>query len=120
MTPIELTQKLTQYEYVDTAIAVYKEANFIIGQYDEIKKNCLSLAENELMSTGEVHRKSIVGSCGWTEPKTKKLNEAKWRRAVNQNKELMKLEDEFERIRNSLSLAQAEFMELPEGRFFIK
>ncbi len=120
MTPIELTQKLTQYEDIDTAIAVYKEANFYIGQYDEVKKACLSLAENKLMATGEVHRKTIGGSCGWTEPKVKKLNEARWREAVKSNLKMAGLVTAYEIAKQELDEAQREFMELPEGRFFIK
>lgn len=53
MTPTELAQKLAQYEDADTAIAVYKEANFIISQLEEVKRAALNLAESELRATGE-------------------------------------------------------------------
>lgn len=120
MSPIELTQKLTQHEDADTAIAVYKEANFIIGQYEEVKKAALNLAENELRLSGEAERKTIAGSCGWTKPKAKKLNEIKWRDAIKDDRELQRLEYQFNQLKSDLEEAQLPYMELAESRFFIR
>lgn len=120
MSPVELAQKLTQYEDVDTAIAVYKEANFIIGQLEDVKKAALSLAENELGLSGEVKRETIAGSCGWTAPKTKQLNKGKWQAAIAESGDLNSIQINFNVAEKLLKKAQEEYMELPEGKFFIR
>lgn len=119
-TVIELAQKLAQYEDADTAIAVYKEASLLIGQLEDVKQSALSLAESELRSTGEVSRKTIVGSCGWTSPKTKQLNKAAWQSAIAESADLTAVQVNFNRAEETLKKAQEPFMVLPEGRFFIK
>jgi len=40
--PIELNPKLTQYEDAETAVAIYKEANLIISQYEAVKQAALN------------------------------------------------------------------------------
>lgn len=120
MTPTELTQKLTQYEDADTAIAVYKEANFIISQLEEVKKAALSLAESELRSTGEAGRKTVAGSCGWTVPKTRQLDKDAWQAALAEDTNLTTVQVNFDRAKATLEKAQEPFTKLPEGRFFIK
>lgn len=120
MTPIELAQKLTQYEDVDTAIVVYREANLAIAEFEKVKQAALSLAENELRSTGEANHKSIAGSCGWTQPKTKQLDKGAWQAALATNAELECYQINFDQAEKLLRKAQEPFMKLPEGRFFIK
>lgn len=120
MSPAELAQKLTQYEDADTAIAVYKEANFIIAQFEDVKKAALNLAENELRSTGETVRKTTIGSCGWTVPKTAQLDKVAWQAAVAENSDLAVVQSEFDRVDAALKKWQQPFMKLPEGRFYIK
>lgn len=120
MSPNELLQKLTQHEDAETAIAVYKEANHIIGLFEEVKQAALSLAENELRSTGETGRKTIAGSCGWTQPKTRQLDKDAWQKAVAQNYDLEAIQVNFERAKQTLDKAQEPYLKLPEGRFFIR
>jgi phage terminase large subunit GpA-like protein len=115
----ELAAILAQFEDVDSAIAVYKEANAAIAQFEEIKKAALSLAENELRSTGEVAKRTAVGSCGWTQPKTPQLDKTAWEAAISENPELSAYEVNFNRAEKLLKKAQEPFMKLPEGRFFI-
>lgn len=78
MSPTELAQELAQYEDADTAIAVYKEANLLISQFEEVKKAALNLAESELLATGETNLKTAIGSCGWSQPKTRQLDKDAW------------------------------------------
>lgn len=120
MTPTELIQKLTQYEDGDTAIAVYKEANLAISQFEEVKKAALALAENELRSTGEVSRKTVAGSCGWTAPKTRQLDKGAWQAALVVDTDLAAVQINFDRAKAILEKAQEPFTRLPESRFFIK
>lgn len=120
MSPAELLQKLTQYEDAETAIAVYKEANLAISQFEEIKQAALSLAESELRSTGETGRKTAIGSCGWTQPKTRQLDKDAWQAAVAEDSDLSAIQTNFNRAKSLLERAQEPFTKLPEGRFFIK
>lgn len=120
MTAIELAQKLAQYEDADTAIAVYKEANLLISQLEEVKQAALNLAESELRTTGEVSRKTVAGNCGWTAPKTKQLDKAAWTAAIAENQDLTAIQVNFDRAKKTLEKSQEPFMKLPEGRFFIK
>ncbi len=120
MSPNELLQKLTQYEDAETAIAVYREANFIIAQLEDVKKAALNLAESELRSTGETGRKTPFGSCGWTQPKTRQLDKDAWQAAVAEDSDLSAIQMNFNRARSLLEKAQEPFLRLPEGRFFIK
>ena len=117
---IKLALKLSEYEDVETAIVVYKEANFIIKQYQKVKKAALNLAENELRINGEEHRKTAIGSCGWTQPRVKVLDEKEWTNALSQNKELKNVVIEFEQAKNKLEKVQRPFMKFPDGRFFIR
>lgn len=120
MTPTELAQKLAQYEDADTAIAVYKEANFIISQLEEVKRAALNLAESELRATGETGRKTAAGSCGWTIPKTRQLDKDTWQSALVEDTNLTTIQVNFDRAKATLEKAQEPFMRLPEERFFIK
>jgi hypothetical protein len=120
LNPIELTQKLAQYEDAETAIAVYREANHIISQFEEIKQAALNLAESELRSTGETSYKTAIGSCGWTQPKTRQLDKDAWQAAVADDSDLSAIQTNFNRAKSLLEKAQEPFTRLPEGRFFIK
>lgn len=120
MTPAELIQKLTQYEDGDTAIAVYKEANLAISQLEEVKRAALALAESELRQAGEVSRKTVAGSCGWTAPKTRQLDKDAWQAALAADTDLTAIQINFDRAKTILEKAQEPFTRLPESRFFIK
>lgn len=120
MTPTELVQKLTEYEDLETAVAVYKEANFLIAQFEDVKKAALSLAESELRSTGETGRKTAIGSCGWTQPKTPQLDKEAWAAAIGKDTDLATFQRHFDAAEKVLRKAQEPFMKLPEGRFYIK
>ena len=71
----QLTEQLTQYEEAETAISVYKTANWIISQLEEVKHSALTLAEQEMRQKGLEVLKTLLGSAGWTKPQAKHLNE---------------------------------------------
>lgn len=120
MSPTELLQRLAQYEDAETAIAVYKEANHAIGQFEEVKQAALSLAENELRSTGETSYKTAVGSCGWTQPKTRQLDKDAWQAAVAEDSDLSAVQTNFNWAKSLLDKVQEPYLRLPERRFFIR
>lgn len=119
-TPIELTQILTQYEDAESAIAVYKEANLAIAQYQAVKDAALSLAENALRESGETNLKSIAGSCGWTTPKTAKLDQDAWNTAVLLDPSLSEILHHYQVAEEQLRDAEKPYMKLPPKRFFIR
>ena len=114
-----LTEQLTQQEDAETAIAVYKTANWIISQLEEVKDSALALAEQEMRQQGLEALKTLFGSAGWTRPQARRLNEAAWQAVLAREPELMKIQHEFDLAQAVLQRAQASYLELPEPRFFI-
>lgn len=119
-TIIELTNILTQYEDAESAIAVYKEANLAIAEYEKIKQAALELAQHSLEETGETGLKTLVGSCGWTMPKTPQLDKEAWRQATLSDAELWNVDNEFAMAESRLKGYQQSFMVLPPKRFYIR
>lgn len=119
-TPIELTQILTQYEDAASAIAVYKECNLAIAEYEKIKEAALQLAQNSLEETGETTLKTLVGSCGWTEPKTPQLNKERWQQAIIEDTNLATVQRNFRAAEQTLKRWQQPYMILPAKRFYIR
>jgi hypothetical protein len=116
----ELTGRLRQHEDAETAIDVYRTANWIIGQLEEIKDAALDLAEKDMEQRGLDKLSTPTGSAGWTEPKAKQLDEEAWTRALAKNPRLRQIEREYETARTALEQAQEPFEELPESRFYIR
>jgi hypothetical protein len=116
----ELTGRLRQHEDAETAIDVYRTANWIIGQLEEIKDAALDLAEKDMEQRGLDKLSTPTGSAGWTEPKAKQLDEEAWTRALAKNPRLRQIEREYETARTALERAQEPFEELPESRFYIR
>jgi hypothetical protein len=116
----ELTGRLRQHEDAETAIDVYRTANWIIGQLEEIKDAALDLAEKDMEQRGLDKLSTPTGSAGWTEPKAKQLDEEAWTRALAKNPRLRQIEREYETARATLEQAQEPFEELPESRFYIR
>ncbi|NIR26626.1 MAG: hypothetical protein GWN77_06630 [Gammaproteobacteria bacterium] len=115
----ELRENLARQEDAATAIAVYKQANWIISQLNEVKDAALSLAEQELQQRQLEHLRTSVGSAGWTKPQVKQLNQQKWQQALARDPELMEVQRDFDRAQAILQRAQEPFSEFPEPRFFI-
>jgi len=116
----QLAGKLQQYEDVETAIDVYKTANWIIRRLQEVKEIALDLAESDMDHRRLDKIDTPIGSAGWTEPKAKQLDEEAWANAMAQNPRLMEIQGEFEAARARLEEAREPFTEPPEPRFYIR
>lgn len=116
----ELTGQLRQNEDAETAIDVYKTANWIIGQLEHVKNAAVDLAEKDLEQRGLDKLSTPTGSAGWTEPKTRQLDEDAWARAMGKDPDLREIQREFEAIKATLERAQEPYTELPETRFYIR
>ena len=116
----QLTGQLRQNEDAETAIDVYKTANWIIGQLEGVKDAALDLAEKDVAQRGLDKLSTPTGSAGWTEPKARELDEEAWARALTRNPRLREIEAEYEAARTALERAQESFKELPEPRFYIR
>lgn len=71
----QLNEMLAQNEDAETAVAVYKTANWVIGELDEVKGSALELAEQDMRQRDLDNLKTAAGSAGRTEPKAKQLDE---------------------------------------------
>jgi hypothetical protein len=116
----QLTGQLRQNEDAETAIHVYKTANWIIGLLEEVKDAALDLAEKDVAHRGLDKLSTPTGSAGWTEPKAGELSEEAWARALVRNPHLREVEREYESARVALERAQEPFKELPQPRFYIR
>lgn len=115
-----LQQQFAQHEDAETAIAIYKLCNWIIGQLDTVKQNALKLTEQELTAKGLSSVKTSIGSAGWTQPEVKQLDEAAWLTALAQNPALMERQRAFDLAQAALQQAQTPYLKLPGSRFFIR
>lgn len=104
----------------ETAIAVYRQANVTINELKRIKELCLDLAQSELRANGETHRATVLGSAGWSQPKTPRLDKGAWEHAAALEPDLAKIQADFDRAKKLLEVAQEPFMVLPEPAFFIR
>ena len=123
MTPTELIAKLTQYNDIETATAIWAEANTMAKECAAIKKMCQSLVEQHLIKTGEAKGKTQTCSYGWTNPKPKRqLNEKEWQTAMLENEHIREIVSTFEWQEMRLNRAKEPFYEevVPEARVYIK
>jgi hypothetical protein len=116
----KLTGRLRQHEDAETAIDVYRTANWIIGQLEKVKDAALDLAEKDMEQRDLDKLSTPTGSAGWTEPQAKQLDEEAWTRALAKNPRLRQIEREYETAREALERAQEPFEELPASRFYIR
>ena len=115
-----LTSDLRRYENTETAIDVYKTANWIIRRLEEVKSAALDLASEDLAQRGLDKLDTPTGSAGWTEPQTRQLDEDAWTQAMAHDPSLLRIQSEFEGARIMLERAQEPFKQLPEPRFYIR
>ena len=115
-----LRSELSRHEDAETAIDVYKTANWIINELDEVKQTCSNLAEQDMEERGLSHLRTRVGTAGWTEPQARQLDEQAWRRAMAESPDLMAVQRDFDLAEARLRQAREPYMELPEPRFFIR
>jgi hypothetical protein len=116
----DLRSELAQEEDAERAIEVYKMANWIISQLDELKESALKLAEQDMQQRNLTSLKIMAGSAGWTVPKAKQLNERAWKEALVSDSRLMDIQRQFDLAQAVLDKAQEPFTGLPESRFFIR
>jgi len=115
-----LKRDLRHNEDAETAIDVYKTANWIIGQLEDVKEEALQLAEADVDQRGLRDLDTPTGSAGWTEPKVPQLNEEAWAKAMGKNPRLRQIQQAYEAARSELERAQRPYEELPESRFYIR
>lgn len=120
--PQELLDTLQSGEDVQSAMAVYKEAVGYCRLFEEVKAAALDCARAAMAADGVTHHKDDFGSCGWTVPKTPKLDRDRWLALIDQDEKLKRLQDEADRAAALLEQAQeqAGCKVLPEARFYIK
>jgi len=116
----ELSGELRQNEDAETAVEVYKMANWIIGRMEEVKQAALNLAEHDMEQRGLERLDTPTGSAGWTEPKARQLDETAWARAMAKDPRLREIQRTFEEAEGALERAREPYKELPESRFYIR
>jgi hypothetical protein len=112
--------ELSRHEDAETAIDVYKTANWIINELDDVKQACSELAEQDMEQRGLSHLRTRAGTAGWTEPQARQLDEQGWRRAMAESPDLMAVQRDFDLAEARLRQAREPYMALPEPRFFLR
>jgi len=120
----ELYNKLLQYNDVESAVAIYRDALDMEKKFAELKKLAANRVETHLRETGEAKGKTSFGvTYGWTNPKpVQKLNDELWTNAVISNPDLQLLVSELEWKQKQLEEKQKPFIEEIPGtsRLYIK
>ena len=123
MTPQEMLEKLTQYNDIETATAIWAEANAMAKEYAAIKNMCSGMVKNHLIETGEAKGKTATCAYGWTNPKPKRqLNEKAWENAVLDNPDIREIVQLYQHQEMRLNRAKEPFYEevQPNPRVYIK
>lgn len=115
-----LNGQLARREDAESAVEVYRTANWVISMLDEVKQNALNLAEDDMRQRGVEHLRTPAGSAGWTQPQSRQLDEEAWMAALAANPELMRIQRTYDLAEAALQQAQEPYLGLPEARFFIR
>jgi hypothetical protein len=116
----QLTEILARNEDAESAIAVYKTANWVISELESTKETGLNLAEQDMQERELSHLRTPAGSAGWTEPRARQLNEQVWLEAMARDTRLMRIQRDYDAARAALEQVQEPYMDTPEPRFFIR
>jgi hypothetical protein len=116
----DLKGELLRNEDAETAVEVYKTANWVISRMEEVKQAALDLARDDMEQRDIEKLDTPIGSAGWTEPKAPQLDETAWARAMAQNRRLREIQRAFEEAEDELERAQEPYKDLPESRFYIR
>jgi hypothetical protein len=116
----ELSDRLAETEDAETAIAIYKIANLIAGQLEDIERAALTLAERDMKHREVEALTTAVGSAGWARPEAEQVDEKAWRRALDRNPNLREIQRDFDMAQAVLRQAQEPYLKLPEPGFFIR
>lgn len=116
----QLTEILARNEDAESAIAVYKTANWIISELESTKETGLNLAEQDMQERELSHLRTPAGSAGWTEPRARQLNEQVWLEAMARDTRLMRIQRDYDAAQAALEQVQEPYMDTPEPRFFIR
>ena len=119
-TPHELVVLLKQYEDVESAILVYKEASAVMKQYEPVKAMARGMVEQMLRSTGESHVTTQAGTAGWTHPKTPKLDQEAWDKAMLEVPLCQGAQNAFDNSKHNLEQLQQPYMKMPDPTFVIR
>lgn len=112
-----LREKLNKYSDLDSAAQIYSEANGLAKQFKQLAQDALEVALSR-MPVGTLKAKTESGhSLGYTQPKQKRLNKAKWEAHLQGNPEIAA---QYIEAQNFISELQQPFMTEPNARFYIK
>jgi hypothetical protein len=115
-----LTVRLAEQEDTESAITVYKMANWIISRLEAVKQSAINLAEQDMRMNRRKSVRTPEGSAGWTHPRVSQLNESAWQEALDRDPNLRRIHENYEQAESLLRQAQEPYVELPEPSFFIR
>ncbi len=115
-----LREMLSRNEDAESSIAIYKMANWVIGQLEDVKQAAIDLAEEDMRQRKEDSLKTPAGSAGWTEPRARVLDEENWLKALAKDSRLMRIQREYDQAQAALQQAQEPYLETTDSRFFIR
>jgi hypothetical protein len=121
--PTDLITKLTQQPDINTAIAVYKEAQEIIKTYEEVKTEVKDFVVEYMAQTGESKGRTTTGAYGITNPTPQfRVNEDRWQSACKLDLRLAAIQKQFDAAQRALDAAQRDFLEeaTPEPFIYIR
>jgi hypothetical protein len=114
-----LNARLAEADDAETAIAVYRLANWLIGELDQVRRSALDVAEHDLDRREVQSLKTPVSTAGWRRSDAGRLDEKAWRSALERNHDLAELQHRFEVASIRLREAQRPYMEPPPPEFII-
>ena len=112
-----LRQKLAEAQDAETAIAIYKEADEIRRQLEEIQTSARDLAQQDMQARGLESLQTPVGQAHWQQPEEPVLDQTAWAEAVAEDPALRNMQRDVELAYEELREAQAPFMR-PAGPVF--
>ena len=118
-TVLELERKLDEAGDAETAVAVYKSADWIIDQLEVVKERARALAEEDLKDRREDSVSTPVGSAVWAEPDEAPVDEEAWQEALARDASLQRLVRDFEEAQAALEKARAGYRRAPEQRLVV-
>jgi hypothetical protein len=118
-TVLELEQKLDEAVDAETAIAVYKSADWVIDQLEVVKERAQALAEEDLRERGEDSLSTPIGSAAWTEPDESPVDENAWQEALARDASLQRLVRDFEDAQGALEQARVGYRRAPQRRLIV-
>ena len=116
-----LAAKLFEYDDVESAIAVYKEAAGRIKALKATQVTARAVIEKHLADLGEREVTTVAGKAAYTVSKTLRLDKAQWNVAIQHNESAYFAQAAFDRASSALNFAQEDCacLVLPPGKLRI-